>query len=136
MKFDNRIIGYITTFENITRTSVKDCFFKDDELIFIVQPGQLGKAIGKNGSNVKLLAGKLKHKLRVIGFDIDPLRFVSNLLYPLKEFEIEMNDDKIVIKAEDRRIRGKIYGRERSNFKWINELLNEYFKGKELVIES
>ena len=42
---------------------------------------------------------------------------------------------KIIIKAKDNKIRGKIYGRDRSNLAWIKQVLNRHFKGIEVVME-
>lgn len=125
----------MTTFENYTGASVKDCFFRDKELVFIVKEGQLGKAIGKGGVNIRNLVLKLKYKVRVIGFDNDPVVFLKNLLYPVEGYEAEREDDKIVIKAKDNKVRGKIYGRDRSNLAWIKEVLKRHFKGIEVVME-
>jgi len=136
MKLDLQLIGYINAFENITKARVKDCFFaKNNILIFIVQPGELGKAIGKNGSNIKKLAIKLKHKIRVLGFDNDPVVFVKNILYPLNGYQINFKNNKIVINTENKILKGKIYGRDRNNFKQVNEIFKKYFKGLDVAIE-
>ena len=129
-------MGYIKIFENMTHTQIKDCFFgKDKELFFIVNSDQVGMAVGKEGKNVKLLAQKLKLRLKVIGFDKDPVEFVKNILYPLKEYEVNLEGDKIVIKPENNVIKGRIYGRDRSNLKWINDLLKRHFGGLEVILK-
>lgn len=135
MKLDAKLIGYITTFENATGARVKDCFFgKDKELIFVVQKGYLGKAIGKSGANVRSISAKLKHRLKVIGFDDDPAKFVSNLLFPLNGFEIIKEDEKIIIKTEDKVLKGKVYGRDRGNLAWVNEVFHKYFKDLNVIV--
>jgi len=56
IKYDLQLIGYINIFENITKTNVKDCFMNNkDQLVFVVNENQAGKAIGKNGLNAKRL---------------------------------------------------------------------------------
>lgn len=136
MKLDAQLIGYITTFEHVTKANVKDCFFgRDGVLIFIIPIDELGKAIGKKGANVKILSQKLKKKLRIIGFDTNPLKFAQNILFPLKGFEIREEDQKIVIVSDDISLKGKIIGRNKENLKHNNELLQRYFKGYEIVVE-
>lgn len=135
MKFDLKLIGYITLFENYTKTTVKDCFFHEKELVFIVKEGQLGKAIGKNGVQVKFLTTKFKHKLRIVGFDEDPVLFVKNLLYPLEDYTIELREKTIVLKPKDKVIKGKIFGREKTNFHWVQEILRRHFKDIQLIME-
>ena len=129
MKFDLKLIGYITTFENYTKTTVKDCFFHEKDLVFIVKEGQLGKAIGRNGAHVKVLTMKLKHKLRIIGFDEDPVIFVKNLIYPIEDYTIETRDNNtLMLKPKDRIVKGKIFGRDKTNFYWIQNVLQRHFK--------
>ena len=60
MKLDKQTIGYINVFERHTGILVKDCFSDDGKLIFIVNEGSIGKAIGKGGSNVRSLSKALK----------------------------------------------------------------------------
>lgn len=134
MKFNAQTMGYIKVFENTTGAQIKDCFFKEKELVFIVKEGDLGRALGKKGSNIRKLAAKLKHPLRIIGFDQNPIQFVKNILHSINGYAIEERDSQIIIKAENAQTRGKIYGRDRSNLKWINELLKKYFN-KEALIE-
>lgn len=134
MKFDTKLIGYMNTFENYTRVSVKDCFFNENELIFVVDFFLLGKVIGKSGENIKKLALKIKHRIRVIGFSDDIVKFVQNILYPLKGFEISKEENKVVISTEDMKLKGKIFGRDRSNLKFINELVKRYFKNIEVMV--
>ena len=45
----------ISLFQNITKVTPRDCIDdeKQDRLIFVVNEGKMGLAIGKNGSNIK-----------------------------------------------------------------------------------
>jgi len=52
---------YISLFESITGAKVKDCVM-DEKLTFIVHPNEAGRAIGKNGINIKRVANVLKKK--------------------------------------------------------------------------
>ncbi len=136
MKYDAKLMGFISVFENFTNITVRDCFIENSgELTFIVDDVLLGKAIGKNGENVKKLSFKIKYSIKIIGFNPDPVLFVKNILYPLKGYEISKEEDKIMIKTEDTRLKGKIYGRDRSNLKWVNSIVNRFFKNLEVKIE-
>lgn len=73
--FSMETIGYINLFEKATNARVKDCLIEEGKLIFIVDQGEIGKAVGKNGANVKYLQEKLKKQIKVIEFNNDPVRF-------------------------------------------------------------
>jgi len=61
LKYDLNLMNYRTIFENVTRAKVKDCFLKDNVFLVIVQENEIGKAIGKNGANIKYLENKFCH---------------------------------------------------------------------------
>lgn len=125
--YSNEIIGFINVFENATRAAVKDCFLDEDVLVFVVMPGNLGKALGKGASNIKKLGFMFKRRLRIIEFNDDPVKFVSNLIYPVRAREIALEGDSIVIRADNARDKGQVFGRERSNLKKIQMIVSKYF---------
>jgi transcription termination/antitermination protein NusA len=133
MIFDIKILGYINTFEKFTRSRVKDCFIDDGVLTFIIFQGDLGKALGKKGETLRKASAKFKKKIKLIEFNSDQKKFILNLVYPLKP-EVVITDDKIVIQAKNNFEKGKIFGREKENYKKLKELIKKYFK-KELVLE-
>ncbi len=128
--FSMETIGYINLFEKATNARVKDCLIEEGKLVFLVEQGEIGKAVGKNGANVKYLQEKLKKQVKVIEFNKDPVRFLSTLLYPARPEEITIHDEKLIIKAHDTKEKGQIYGRERTNLKRIQELFSKYFPYK------
>ena len=49
----NENMQYINMAAKITKTDILDCVIQDDKLIFIVQQGQLGAAIGIKAYKIK-----------------------------------------------------------------------------------
>ena len=128
MKYDLTFIGYVNTFENLTKAGVKDCFFdKSNNLVFIVNTGDAGRAIGKQGSNIKRLGFLLKKNLKVIEYNEDVCQFVRNCLAPLKVQTITVADKTVKIETEDKRLKGLIFGRDRENLKELNEIVKRFF---------
>ncbi len=126
-------IAYINTFERLTRASVKDVYEEGDNIVFVIKQGEIGKAVGKQGSNIRKMESVFKKKIRLIEFNADPCKFLLNLIYPIK-VDVELLDGKVVVKTDDTKLKGKIYGRERSNLVRINALMKKYFP-VEVVIE-
>ena len=89
IRYDFDHMKYMTLFEKITRTSIKDCIIDENQIIFIIKSDNIAKAVGKNGSNVKLLERKLRKKIKIVKFDNDCVQFTQNLLYHIKNIEIE-----------------------------------------------
>lgn len=132
-KFDTRLIGFITTFENITAARVKDAFIEKEQLVFIVNEGDAGKAIGKRGAKIKMISGILKKKIKVIEFNSDVKEFIKNIIDPLKVEEIESKEDKIILRSNDLRTKSILIGRNRENLNNLNNTVKKYFKVDVLV---
>ena len=56
-----------------------------------------------------------------------------NILYPLRP-ETEFKDGVLFIKGKDAKEKGQIFGREKTNFKRIQGLIEKYFKVEVKVI--
>ena len=63
IKYDFDHIKYMALFEKITKTPLKDCIIDENQITFIINHHNIAKAVGKNGSNVKLLEKKLGKKM-------------------------------------------------------------------------
>ncbi|MDO8628568.1 MAG: NusA-like transcription termination signal-binding factor [Nanoarchaeota archaeon] len=129
MQYNLELIGYVTTFENLTRAKVKEAFYDINNILtFIVEPGEIGKAIGKKGSNIKRLAGLLKKRLRVIEYHNDALTFVKNCLLPHIPKSVKQEGDIITIETTDNQQKSALYGREKNNLKNLQLIIHKYFK--------
>lgn len=125
--YDLKLIGYITTFENLTGTRVKDSFNdRNENLVFIVDEKELGKAIGKNGGNIKRIGGLIKKRIRVIGYSDDVVKFVKNIVNPLKVY-IKNIDGEVIIEGNDSQTRAHLIGRDRKGVDEISNIVKKYF---------
>ena len=126
--YDANLLKLMTLFETVTRSRVKDCFTDDNELLtFVVNDFQLGKAVGKGASNVKKLENMLKRKIKILGFNPNPVQFIKNLIYPVKA-EVEFNDNIVQIKVNDSKSKAFLFGRNRVNLNNNLKITNKYFK--------
>ena len=127
MKLNLETIQTINLFESMTGANIKDCIKKEDKLMFIVEEGHIKRALGRDNSNLKRMEEILKKKIILIAFSKNVVKFINNLLYPLKVDNIQKEGNIIEIYVQDNRINGKIYGRSRENIKWIIDLVKKYY---------
>ena len=82
IKYDSDLIKLITLFESMSGANAKDCITYDnkDNIIFIIEENEMGKAIGKNGANIKRVEDLLKRKIKLVEFSQDILQFVKNMI--------------------------------------------------------
>jgi len=96
IKLDDQALRYISLFENLTNTRVKDFLERYSTLYFIVDSGQLKKAIGRNGSKIRRLRDVFHKNIKIIEYSPDDEIFIRNIFreFPIKEVSIEDSADK------------------------------------------
>lgn len=134
IKYDINLMKFISLFETLTRAKVKDCI-EGNPLIFVVKQGEIGKAIGKKGSNIRKVENILKKKIRIIEFNDDVIVFVNNVIAPIRAEEITKEDNTIIIKDSDPKTKGKLIGRDSQNRKLSREIVSRYFEIDDIVVK-
>jgi N utilization substance protein A len=133
IKYNLDVMKYISLFESLTGAKVKDCI-ANENVFFIVHENEMGKAIGKQGSNIKRVENALKKKIRLAEFNGDVCQFVQNLIYPLKAKEIKEEDSIVTIYCDDMKTRGMLIGRDRHNINSTTEIVKRYFDVTEIKV--
>ena len=133
IKYSSDLMKYISLFESVTGAKVRDCIVNED-VIFVVHENEMGRAIGKQGSNIKRIEGILKKKIRLIESSNDVSQFVQNLIYPIRAKEIKEEDGLVTIYGNDTKTRGMLIGRDKHKINSINDIVKRYFKIKEVKV--
>ncbi len=81
LAFDTETLGYIRLFEERTGARVKDCLEAEEKVVYLVEPGDIPKAVGPGGVIVDRLKGLMKKELQVVEFSDDPETLVRNIFY-------------------------------------------------------
>ena len=133
IKYDSDLMKLITLFESMTGAKVKDCI-ADEKLIFIIEENDMGKAIGKNGANIKRIENILKKKIKLIEFNNDVLQFVKNMVYPIEVLDVKQEEGVVIIYGKDTSARAMLIGRERQNINHLSDIVKRYFSLKEIRV--
>ena len=123
----------ITLFESMTGAKVKDCI-SNENLTFIIEENDMGKAIGKNGANIKRMENVLKKKIKLVEFSKDAAQFVRNMIYATEISDIKINGNTIIIHGKDTNSKAKIIGRDRQNINHLKSIVTRYFDVKEIKV--
>ena len=135
LKLDLDTLGLGTIMERITRARVKDCFKEEDTIYFVVGSGELGKAVGKGGSNIKKAQEELGKKIKVIEFRNNVADFVRNVIYPLKVEQVIEEEGIVKIKERSKKTKSLLIGRGGKNLKLINRAVKRFFNVNEVIVE-
>ena len=133
IKFDSDLLKLISLFESVSGAKIKDCIM-GDRITFIAEENEMGRAIGKNGANIKKLEFKLNKKVKVIEFSSSVEQFVRNLLYPIEVAGIRNESGLITVACRDSNSRAMVIGRERQNINHLAEIVKRYFDIKEIKV--
>jgi transcription termination/antitermination protein NusA len=134
--FDEDILKKMSLFESITRAKLKD-FFDDpvqERLVFIVQPGELWRALGKKSSNVKRLENTFKRKIKIVEYNPDLVTFIKNMAHPLKIHDVTEEDGIVVIRHDDMQTKGLLIGKNARNLRNMETNVRRYFEVKEIKV--
>jgi transcription termination/antitermination protein NusA len=132
--FNSDMIKIMSIFTNITSVNAKDCIESNNKMIFIVDENMAGKAIGKQGINIKKLEAKIKKKVKIVEYNKDVIRFIQNLIYPYKAKDIVMEDNIYTITPIDNYTRGLLIGRNAINLNENENIIKRYFNIKKIKV--
>ena len=136
IRYSADIIQYISIFESLTNSKVKDCILNEPNgsILFIVQENEMGKAIGKNGSNIKRAEGIFKKSIRLVEFSSDISQFLQNLIHPVEAKEIKNENGIVSIYCRDIKSKGRIIGRDRRNINSTKDVAKRHFDINEIKV--
>src|ERR671918_1382117 len=84
----------ISLFQSITSATARDCIVdnKMDRVIFVVNKGQMGLAIGKGGTTIKQLQNVVTKKVELVEHSEEAPEFISNILNAEMIQEIQITE--------------------------------------------
>lgn len=132
----------MSLFQNVTGATARDCVEdeKQSRVIFVVNTGKMGLAIGKGGAHIKSLQNIVKKSVELVEFDEDPAKFLTNLLNSKLVSEVKINKradgSKQAIVMVDPRKKGIVVGREGRNAEKARLLAKRYFDITSVLINS
>lgn len=131
--FNQDIIHTISLFESVTGAKVKDCL-SGETITFIIEAGQMGLAIGKQGKSLKRVEQLLKKPVKLVEFSPEIEQFIRHAVKPLTRFEVAVDGKKVIIKGEDTKTKGLLIGRDRANLNKLLSLLKRYFDVEDIKV--
>jgi len=92
---------YIALFEEETDATARDCLVPDEEgsvegddrVVFLVKPGDMGKAIGSGGETVRELERQLGTEVTLVEDADTAEAFVANALAPAAVYNVTISED-------------------------------------------
>ena len=132
----------MSLFQNVTGATARDCIEDEklDRVIFVVNPGKMGLAIGKGGITIRNLQNVVKRNVELVEYAEDAAEFLKNMLNPKLVSEVKINkrlDGSMqAIVMVDAKKKGIVVGREGRNAEKARLLAKRYFQISSVLIQS
>ncbi len=129
-------IKHITLFESITGAMARDCVEDNESVAFVVEPGDMGLAIGKGGSNIQRAQRSLGRGVWVIEHSKNQADFVRNIFGPARVKNIKAMDDKTVVVEIKRGERRGMFGRNPKRIAIAKSLVKRHHGVEDIIIKT
>ncbi|MCC6010910.1 MAG: NusA-like transcription termination signal-binding factor [Desulfurococcaceae archaeon] len=131
---------YMALFSDLTGTTVKDCIIENDSnrIIFLVDPGDVGKAIGSRGFLIQKLKSLLNKNVEVVGYSNNLEEQVKYALMPARVTGIKLvnrpDGSKVLYVAVDPKDKAIAIGKNGRNVQRARLILKRHFDIDSVVI--
>ncbi|MEM1995209.1 MAG: NusA-like transcription termination signal-binding factor [Nitrososphaerales archaeon] len=142
IKLTSEELGLMSLFQNVTGAGVRDCVIdnKNGRVIYVVNPGEMGKAIGKNGIVVKTLQKLVGKPVELVEYSEDPKTFIKNALDPKHVIDVRLTEkldgSKIAVVVVAAKKKSAVVGRNGKNAEKARLLAKRYFQISNVHIVS
>jgi N utilization substance protein A len=132
-------LRYISLLQDLTGAMVYRALEDDNDnrIIYLVDKNDVGKAIGRDGRNVKMLSKMLNKNVEIVEYASDIDNMVRNLLPGVTVLKVEVTErdglKTVYVKVKDDE-KGKAIGRDGRNVRRARLVLNRLFNVDRVVI--
>ncbi|MDY6985508.1 MAG: NusA-like transcription termination signal-binding factor [Candidatus Thermoplasmatota archaeon] len=123
-------------FENVTEVRSKEILEEGDTVVFLVDKGKLGQAIGKGAHRLKKLEDLLNKKVKIVEFDSEE-RFIKNLFKPFPLTSLDIRDEtagRVAYVSVDPKDKGKAIGDKGKNLHIVKKLVKKYYNIVNVIV--
>src|SRR3989338_5520073 len=77
MNLGENEIRMLNALSQVSHVEAKDCMIGEKTISFVVNSGDMGRAIGKGGANIKKLEGTFNKRIEIVEYKETPDAFLS-----------------------------------------------------------
>ncbi|MBC7085435.1 MAG: NusA-like transcription termination signal-binding factor [Methanomethylovorans sp.] len=138
IKLSTEGIRYIALFESMTGATVKDCIVEENRIIYVVKPGDMGAAIGRNGDHINRIKKTVDKHIELVEYSDDPIIFIKNAFGPVtvKSVNITIRNDKRLAYVEvSNKEKGLAIGREGKNIEKVKMVAQRHHDIDDVILQ-
>jgi N utilization substance protein A len=134
IKLTSEEMGLISLFQSISGATAKDCIIdnKMNRVIFVVNKGEMGLAIGRKGQSIRALEKLIGKPIELVEYSDDPKEFIEKALNIKSIYDVRLTETldgtKIGVIVVDQKYKGAAVGKEGRNAEKVRLLVKRYFQ--------
>ena len=142
IKLSSEELKLISLFQKITRATARDVITDEklDRLIFVVNEGKMGLAIGKGGANIKNLQNIIKKPVELVEYASEPEAFLKKMRNPKLILDVKfaerLDGSTPADVTVDAAKKGVVVGKEGRHAEKARLLGRRYFNITKILINS
>ena len=116
-------------FERVTHARAKDFVKLDDRIVFVVEPGELNKALGPQARSLHKLKDLFERPVDIVEFSDEPAEFLKNIFhhYNVSDVKFSQKGERkhatVTVNPEDK---GRAIGKGGRNLKVAQMLASRH----------
>ncbi len=134
IKIDQEALGLSSLIEKKAHVKIMDLFKDNDTIYVVVNPGEMGKILGKGGETVRRMQQQLGKRIKAIEFADSVVSFIKNIISPITVEQILETNGEIHLKDSQKKTKSLLIGRDGRKLKLINRAVNRFYKANVKVI--
>jgi|TARA_B100001179_G_C18590632_1_gene404495 N utilization substance protein A len=142
IKISSEAFSLMVLFQKTTGAMARDCIIDNrlSRIIFVVNKGEMGLAIGKNGQSIKDIQKSIGKTIELVEYSEDPKEFILNALNSKFIDDVKIDEHSngkttATVKVVANKT-GAIVGREGRNAEKARLIAKRYFEINKLKITN
>jgi N utilization substance protein A len=126
---------YIEELRILTKATALDCIIDErfERIIYVIQKGDMGLAIGKKGENIRRMQNVLGKRIEMVEYADDPNAFIANIFRPVEIIKVEKDPitGALLVSLQKKSDLGTAIGKKGANIEKARLLMRKFW-GAEL----
>lgn len=138
IRLSTESIRYIALFENITGAAVKDCIIDDDRIIFVINTGDMGAAIGRNGDHINRVKKTVDKLIDLVEYSDEPATFIKNAFGPVSVKSVNItsrNNKRLAYVEVSNKDKGLAIGRNGKNIEKVKLVAKRHHAIDDVILQ-
>ena len=122
---------YIEELRILTKATALDCIIDErfERIIYVIQKGDMGLAIGKKGENIRRMQNVLGKRIEMVEYADEQNAFIANIFRPVEISAVEMDPltGTLIVSIQKRSDLGTAIGKKGANIEKARLLMRKFW---------